>query len=356
PVDGPAPSDGPTADSENSNASNGVNSVKAPSKRIPKKYEDIVCDLNKKKEDASEEIGDQDEIRVTNDELGDNGGNGGNKCAIENGDEIWADCDANDGITCEDITEKGRIGEDKSYEAHEDAEIDVYNVSDSEPNKDPHVKNRNFPTMPTYASRASNNAELNRKLDFEPTLTEGGNEFVIFDEDLMCGVAVTLMRCLGKMDNEVFCFKFKHEEGMKFVLENSPWMKGISKLASSIGKPLVMDEMTANMCQYGKGRIGYARVLVEVDARKQFKEGIDVQYSDNNGSILRTKKIMIEYSWKPLMELLKIVKVRDDVNKEGFTDVRRKQYQQNNVYMKNQQANFGRRNNELIMKAGRKML
>ncbi|GKF23543.1 zinc knuckle CX2CX4HX4C containing protein, partial [Tanacetum coccineum] len=75
--------------------------------------------------------------------------------------------------------------------------------------------------------------------------------------------------------------------------------KGISKLASSIRKPLEMDEMTANMCQYGKGRIGYARVLVEMDARKQFKEGIDVQYRDNNGSILRTKKIMIEYSWKP---------------------------------------------------------
>ncbi|GKE41299.1 RNA-directed DNA polymerase, eukaryota, reverse transcriptase zinc-binding domain protein [Tanacetum coccineum] len=58
--------------------------------------------------------------------------------------------------------------------------------------------------------------------------------------------------------------------------------KGISQLASSIGKPLIMDVMTANMCQYGRERLGYARVLVEVDARKQFKDGIDVQYGDIN--------------------------------------------------------------------------
>nr|GFA93093.1 hypothetical protein [Tanacetum cinerariifolium] len=131
-----------------------------------------------------------------------------------------------------------------------------------------------------------------------------------------------------------------------------------------------MDEMTANMCQYGRGRIGYARVLVEVDARKQFKEGIDVQYRDNNGSISRTKKIRIEYSWKPHvcdfchvfrhthktcmkrprstkeMEQLKTMKVREDVNKKAFTYVRRKQYQQNNVCRMNQQAKFGRRINE----------
>nr|GEV31445.1 hypothetical protein [Tanacetum cinerariifolium] len=132
------------------------------------------------------------------------GGNGGNKCLIENGDEISVYCDENQGITGEDVTEKVAddvvlsmdqvntkeskiygnidkvgIGEDKSSEAHEDAETDVYNVSDSEPNNHPDVKIMNFLTRPTYASMASNNAELNRILEFEPTLTEGGNEFVI---------------------------------------------------------------------------------------------------------------------------------------------------------------------------------
>ncbi|GKE05064.1 RNA-directed DNA polymerase, eukaryota, reverse transcriptase zinc-binding domain protein [Tanacetum coccineum] len=174
-------------------------------------------------------------------------------------------------------------------------------------------------------------AEPNRKLDYEPTLL--GN--VQSCERGRHG--------LGEMfsnDNEVYYFKFKNKEGLNFVLENNPWMvsgrplivqkrspkvtldkhklekiplwvnmfdiplkawnnKGISQLASSIGKPLIMDVMTANMCQYGRGRLGYARVWVEVDARKQFKDGIDVQYGDSSGNTLRRKKSRIEYLWKP---------------------------------------------------------
>ncbi|PWA49443.1 hypothetical protein CTI12_AA482340 [Artemisia annua] len=44
-------------------------------------------------------------------------------------------------------------------------------------------------------------------------------------------------------------------------------VQGISTLASYLGKPIMMDDMTAQMCQYGKGRIGYGRVLVEVQAK-----------------------------------------------------------------------------------------
>ncbi|GKF18692.1 hypothetical protein Tco_0063610, partial [Tanacetum coccineum] len=39
-----------------------------------------------------------------------------------------------------------------------------------------------------------------------------------------------------------------------------------------------MDAMTANMCHNGKCRLGYARVLVEVDARKELLETIEVVY------------------------------------------------------------------------------
>ncbi|GJV30375.1 RNA-directed DNA polymerase, eukaryota, reverse transcriptase zinc-binding domain protein [Tanacetum coccineum] len=80
---------------------------------------------------------------------------------------------------------------------------------------------------------------------------------------------------LGEMfatNNDVYCFKFKHEYGPEkvplwikmFDITLEAWSaKGISALASILGKPLIMDDMTAQMCQYGKGRIGYARVLVE---------------------------------------------------------------------------------------------
>ncbi|GJZ95394.1 putative reverse transcriptase domain-containing protein [Tanacetum coccineum] len=46
--------------------------------------------------------------------------------------------------------------------------------------------------------------------------------------------------------------------------------KGISALASRIGKPLIMAARTAEMCKLGVGRIGYARVLVEVDVKKVY--------------------------------------------------------------------------------------
>ncbi|GKD94408.1 hypothetical protein Tco_1374245, partial [Tanacetum coccineum] len=55
---------------------------------------------------------------------------------------------------------------------------------------------------------------------------------------------------------------------------------GISASASSLENPLVMDTMTANMCHNGMGRLDFARVLVEMDADKEFKQTIEVQYRD----------------------------------------------------------------------------
>ncbi|PWA95356.1 hypothetical protein CTI12_AA050890 [Artemisia annua] len=59
------------------------------------------------------------------------------------------------------------------------------------------------------------------------------------------------------------------------------WSKeGISAMASCLGKPKLMDFMTAKMCQLGVGRSDYARVLVELNA---------------NG----IKEIKVVYDWKP---------------------------------------------------------
>ena len=51
---------------------------------------------------------------------------------------------------------------------------------------------------------------------------------------------------------------------------------GISALASRLGKPLVMDSVTADMCRLGVGRIGYDRVMIEVSAKKCLPEIIEV--------------------------------------------------------------------------------
>ncbi|GKA61125.1 RNA-directed DNA polymerase, eukaryota, reverse transcriptase zinc-binding domain protein [Tanacetum coccineum] len=148
-----------------------------------------------------------------------------------------------------------------------------------------------------------------------PTVVnEKGEEVVAFDEELVnegkvrwkntvCGyfvgcsvpvyeVKYNLRRMWGKhglfdivIDEEELCFvKFKNEEGMNYVINESPWMvnrkpfivqkwdhKGISILASRLGRPIMMDQMTSDMCNRGIGRLGYARVLVEIEAAKEVR-------------------------------------------------------------------------------------
>ncbi|KAJ0103618.1 hypothetical protein Patl1_05369 [Pistacia atlantica] len=49
---------------------------------------------------------------------------------------------------------------------------------------------------------------------------------------------------------------------------------GMSFIASGVGKPLGMDRITEDTCIYGKGRIIFARILIEVDAAKKLPECI----------------------------------------------------------------------------------
>nr|GEU61976.1 hypothetical protein [Tanacetum cinerariifolium] len=78
------------------------------------------------------------------------------------------------------------------------------------------------------------------------------------------------------------------------------WTKeGISALASSLGKPIRMDKITAQKCKDVKGRVEYARVLVEFDVDKGFKEEICIQYMSKDNVIRGTKKVKVEYVWKP---------------------------------------------------------
>ncbi|GJX00245.1 RNA-directed DNA polymerase, eukaryota, reverse transcriptase zinc-binding domain protein [Tanacetum coccineum] len=76
-------------------------------------------------------------------------------------------------------------------------------------------------------------------------------------------------------------------------------INGISALASRIGKPLIMDAMTASMCKHGTGRIGYARVLIEVQAKKDFPEKIDVVYHNALKEMTGHKTIQVRYDWTP---------------------------------------------------------
>ena len=61
----------------------------------------------------------------------------------------------------------------------------------------------------------------------------------------------------------------------------------------------MMDDMTAKMCQLGIGKTDYARVLVELDAKKVVKDSIRIEYADKNATIKGTKDVNVVYDWKP---------------------------------------------------------
>ncbi|GKA80491.1 hypothetical protein Tco_0787183, partial [Tanacetum coccineum] len=124
--------------------------------------------------------------------------------------------------------------------------------------------------------------------------TKNGEKVVIFDEELVkegsekwkytvCGYFVgyrmgineliyNIRRMWGKhglkdsvVDADGMCyFKFKNEEGMNFVIDQSP-----CALASRLGRPIKMDQVTVDMCRVGTGSLGYPRVLIEINAEDE---------------------------------------------------------------------------------------
>ncbi|PWA61167.1 hypothetical protein CTI12_AA374640 [Artemisia annua] len=63
--------------------------------------------------------------------------------------------------------------------------------------------------------------------------------------------------------------------------------------------PLIMDAVTTRMCNQGVGRLGFARVLVEVNACKGLEDSIDILYKSREDGKQFVKQLKVEYDWKP---------------------------------------------------------
>ncbi|PWA66526.1 RNA-directed DNA polymerase, eukaryota, Reverse transcriptase zinc-binding domain protein [Artemisia annua] len=148
------------------------------------------------------------------------------------------------------------------------------------------------------------------------------------------------LKSIMDIGNGTFVFKLSNEQGLKTVIENGVWIvnnkammvqkwdtsvdlnkiepdvlplwvkfvnlpleawttKGLSAIASRLGKPIMMDTMTTKMCSQGVGRLGYARVLIEVDAKKGIPDHVDIMYCDKMGKQTAIKQVKVEYDWKP---------------------------------------------------------
>nr|GEX25095.1 RNA-directed DNA polymerase, eukaryota, reverse transcriptase zinc-binding domain protein [Tanacetum cinerariifolium] len=128
--------------------------------------------------------------------------------------------------------------------------------------------NNNVPKQNSYASMVKMDG-IPKSLEFIPTvITETGNEVLIFDEEIV------------KKGSEKWCLTVCGQ----FV----GYEMHINEL--SLGKPIVMDSMTASMCHKGIGNISYARVLVKMDAAKDLKNAIEIHYVDSSNNIKGSKK------------------------------------------------------------------
>ncbi|GJS94754.1 RNA-directed DNA polymerase, eukaryota, reverse transcriptase zinc-binding domain protein [Tanacetum coccineum] len=58
-------------------------------------------------------------------------------------------------------------------------------------------------------------------------------------------------------------------------------VKGVSALASSLGKPIIIDDMTTRMCAKGECRLSFATVLIEIEAGKDMKKEIEGIANEN---------------------------------------------------------------------------
>ncbi|GJR24572.1 hypothetical protein Tco_0973099 [Tanacetum coccineum] len=182
-----------------------------------------------------------------------------------------------------------------------------------------------------------------------------------------------------QLHENFFMFQFNTKEGMESVMANGPWLiryvplilniwtpttdlkkdvistaplwvkmhhvpivayseVGLSLIATQLGKPIMMDSYTSNMCVSSWGRNTYARVLVEFSADEELKKSIVVAIPRGNGKGHTLVTVDVEYEWTPpRCSICKVfdhksekcptlpkVDVLVNEKNDGFTEVKRK--------------------------------
>ncbi|KAJ0038425.1 hypothetical protein Pint_22742 [Pistacia integerrima] len=74
---------------------------------------------------------------------------------------------------------------------------------------------------------------------------------------------------------------------------------GLSYKASGVGKTLHMDRVTQETCRHGLGHVGFARILVEVDAAKKLLDIVHISVPYDESIELKTMVVRLDYQWRP---------------------------------------------------------
>ncbi|GKE17763.1 RNA-directed DNA polymerase, eukaryota, reverse transcriptase zinc-binding domain protein [Tanacetum coccineum] len=79
------------------------------------------------------------------------------------------------------------------------------------------------------------------------------------------------------------------------ILMEAWTQKGISTLASSLDRPIIMDTMTTKICHRGAEKFGFK----EFNAIRDCQDSVEIYYFDTNKVNQITKTVHVEYPWKP---------------------------------------------------------
>nr|GEU37292.1 hypothetical protein [Tanacetum cinerariifolium] len=101
-------------------------------------------------------------------------------------------------------------------------------------------------------------------------------------------------------------------DGSEFVIFDEEIVK--------LGTPLIIDMVTTNMCKMGTDRVGFARVLIEVEAEKGLPNSIDIVFKDGE-NIVTVEEI----------EEMDKVKASKNEHKDDFVQVKSRKRAKNNV-------------------------
>ncbi|PWA51380.1 hypothetical protein CTI12_AA463630 [Artemisia annua] len=222
------------------------------------------------------------------------------------------------------------------------------NVGSSEMNKDEGANNNENNTYAKMLKKDVNN--VHKELVYiAPNVNKDGEETVVFYEEIVqkgsmkwintvCGYFVRQNMSIHELryhirrmwsrygikeitdnGNGMNLFKFRDEIGMNQVLSRGPWMVNsrpmfVQKWDPEIGMikvepvklPVWVRLMKVPLESWSvKGisaiarKTNYARVLVEVEAGKELKNTVKIEYIDKNKNVKGSKEVQAEYEWKP---------------------------------------------------------
>ncbi|GJV63640.1 zinc knuckle CX2CX4HX4C containing protein [Tanacetum coccineum] len=143
-----------------------------------------------------------------------------------------------------------------------------------------------------------------------------------------------------QLHEDFFLFQFDSKEGIKSVMEHGPWLirlvplmlnvwtpntdlkkdeirkapilvklhhvpivayskVGLSLITTQIGRPIMLDSYTSNMCLSSWGRYTHARAMIEISADEELKNLLVVSIPVRNGKGHTLATVDIVYEWTP---------------------------------------------------------